>query len=563
MCSTSDKCHYLIERIKKEGFLNYFFDNYLTTDLFLAIDKLREITITNPIQYWFIRDNEIYFNLTNDFSWNITSELPNYETLTMESEKILEYISINGFFEYFIKECCIPLQYKNIQSYIYLTKDEYKNAWFIDRNKHIIYFKFRHVYGEGAVKKTYLGWNITHNKPCVVYQINCPISNIEQKRSLNEKRIAEIEKSPYLLTIHYSTSNKILKKVYMIADFCRYNVRQMIIENFNWTNEDYKLFTQHILSGLKVLHDMKIIHRDVKPSNIVYDDTKNIYKLIDFGVATKFTSTQNLDKIETLNNFDNSLSLIGTPGYISPEMFKSLYSLKKIDYNFSVDIFSFGITLLEMYTKKRAYQMDIYNLPTIIKYDLELNESIFHEIVDKDTDFLKKLSKRLDEIINNKKFESLKNEVQEKIDILKQLKTCDFDEKELFISELIDKNKSIYNYCKKYTEKLHIQDLDDNTIEEYEFIYKMKTLKLFYKKLDHFLRQEIDILLNDYQIYPILFMISSYEYPLLLNEIDDDLLMDFLKQCLNKNPQYRMNIDELLNHPWIIHSSDQSLKSNI
>jgi serine/threonine protein kinase len=58
-------------------------------------------------------------------------------------------------------------------------------------------------------------------------------------------------------------------------------------------------------------------------------------------------------------------------------------------------------------------------------------------------------------------------------------------------------------------------------------------------------------------------MISSYEYPLLLNEIDDDLLMDFLKQCLNKNPQYRMNIDELLNHPWIIHSSDQSLKSNI
>jgi serine/threonine protein kinase len=344
-------------------------------------------------------------------------------------------------------------------------------------------------------------------------------------------------------------SSKETRKVYMIADFCRYNVRQMILDDHPWDVHHLKSFSLHILQGLKVLHDMNVIHRDVKPSNIIYDDESNIYKLIDFGIATKFSSGINLNKIETLNQYHSDLSLIGTPGYISPEMYDSLYTLKKLTYTSSVDIFSFGITLLEMCIHDRAFRMDFKKLPEMIVQDISLKESMFQNIVENDAMYLKNMFANLNDVIKNKKLETLCNEIQEKIDILQQLHICDFDDKEMFLSELIDKNKTIFHCCQKMPQSL--RDLDENTNIEYEFLYKLNALQKFAKRLDTFYNHSIDDLLNDYQFYPLLFMISSYQYPSSLQQITDPLLINFLQCCIHKIPSKRSNIHSLLNHPWL------------
>lgn len=546
MSQILDKCNQLVCNIKENGFLQYFLKNCVSIEQNI-VPKLNEIS---KVLWYVNQKNDILVQMNPYLVWNISSNACVQNT--HNDNLVLDVIKKHGFWDFFSKHCCKELHFANVNKFIGITKDEYKNAWFIDKNKQIIYFKFRHVYGEGSVKKTYLGWNISQNKPCVVYTINCPLDNIEQKRSINEKRIAEVNKSEYLLTINFSCSNKLLEKVFMIADFYRHNIKQMIADNYPLNINDYKQFSIHVLSGLKILHGMKIIHRDIKPSNIVFDTESRIFKLIDFGVATKFSSSNNLNKFETLNsNHENCLSLIGTPGYISPEMFNCLYSLNKANYDESVDIFSFGITLLEFIVKERAFKLDLLNLPKIIKSELELNDHLFNDLVECDADFLKKLTTRLDDVITDKRLEILKNEILEKIDILKLLKTCDTDEKDFFISELIDKNKTINNYCKKYCKNVDIKHLDENTVYEYEFITRMKSLKFFFQKLPHYYNQDLESLLNDYQIYPVIFMMSSYQYPLILKTIDDSQLLDFIQCCINKNPSKRKSIDELLRHPWI------------
>jgi serine/threonine protein kinase len=45
---------------------------------------------------------------------------------------------------------------------------------------------------------------------------------------------------------------------------------------------------------------------------------------------------------------------------------------------------------------------------------------------------------------------------------------------------------------------------------------------------------------------------TSYEIPLAVEEIEDANLRDFLSKCLDKNPDNRLSIDELLQHDWLI-----------
>lgn len=106
-----------------------------------------------------------------------------------------------------------------------------------------------------------------------------------------------------------------------------------------------------ISKGLDYAHQKGIVHRDVKPANILigYDGT---VKIADFGLA----QAQDLTSITVTG------SIVGTPAYMSPEQAAG----KKVDIR--SDIFSFGVVVYEMLTGIKPFKGDNYS-------------SVIHEIL--------------------------------------------------------------------------------------------------------------------------------------------------------------------------------------
>lgn len=90
-------------------------------------------------------------------------------------------------------------------------------------------------------------------------------------------------------------------------------------------------------------HQNGVIHRDVKPSNILIDKHGNA-RLADFGIA----------KIETEKTLQSTGTIVGSCAYMSPEQARILKN--KVDHR--TDIFSLGVVLYEALSKKRPFDGD-------------------------------------------------------------------------------------------------------------------------------------------------------------------------------------------------------------
>jgi len=105
----------------------------------------------------------------------------------------------------------------------------------------------------------------------------------------------------------------------------------------------------HVCQAIQHAHQKGIIHRDVKPSNILVADLdgSSIPKVIDFGISKAITGQTLTDK--TL--FTAFEQFIGTPAYMSPEQAK----LSGLDIDTRSDIYSLGVLLYELLTGRTPF----------------------------------------------------------------------------------------------------------------------------------------------------------------------------------------------------------------
>ena len=142
------------------------------------------------------------------------------------------------------------------------------------------------------------------------------------------------------------------------------NLKIKHYKKFN--NDEIKKYITQLSDGLKYIHSFKIIHRDVKPSNLLLTK-QNILKISDFGVSREY------------NTMENIKTFIGTPYYLAPEM------VCGYKYNNKVDYWALGCILYELVSLKRPFDgKSIYSLVNKIsngRYNIRIIPFKYQKII--------------------------------------------------------------------------------------------------------------------------------------------------------------------------------------
>jgi serine/threonine protein kinase len=118
-----------------------------------------------------------------------------------------------------------------------------------------------------------------------------------------------------------------------------------------------------VLDALQYSHDRGVVHRDVKPANIMFT-TNNQVKITDFGIA----------RLED-SEMTQAGMVIGTPAYMSPEQFLG----EKIDLR--TDIYSTGVVLYHTLTGERPYEGNLATIMHKVLYGAPLLPSHISTVV--------------------------------------------------------------------------------------------------------------------------------------------------------------------------------------
>lgn len=98
-----------------------------------------------------------------------------------------------------------------------------------------------------------------------------------------EKQILESIYHPFIIKLHVTFQSE--DKIYMLFDYCNGGDLFFHLQNkTRFTESQAKLYAAQLYLALTYLHKNNMLYRDIKPENIILDNTGNI-KLIDFGLA--------------------------------------------------------------------------------------------------------------------------------------------------------------------------------------------------------------------------------------------------------------------------------------
>ena len=129
----------------------------------------------------------------------------------------------------------------------------------------------------------------------------------------------------------------------------------------------------HVLDALQYLHLRGVVHRDVKPSNIMIENG-SVIKLMDLGIA----------RLNGGNKY-SSFGFIGTPQYAAPEQI--LRDTQNTEINAQTDVYAVGITLYELITGKNPFKTDIEaeilsrQMTMKLPYDKKMSKSLYRVIL--------------------------------------------------------------------------------------------------------------------------------------------------------------------------------------
>ena len=187
--------------------------------------------------------------------------------------------------------------------------------------------------GKGNYGTVWKAINKTNRDRIAIKKIqNAFVNIIDATRTLREILIMhELEKHQNLIRLHTVHVGKNNRDVYLVFELCEADLHTVIRSGV--TQDIQKPYIMYqIAKALNVMHSCDVIHRDMKPSNILINQDCSV-KLADFGISKVVKGSRM-----------NMTDYIATRWYRPPELL-----LGWPIYGKPVDIWGFGCVLVELY----------------------------------------------------------------------------------------------------------------------------------------------------------------------------------------------------------------------
>ncbi|KAF9105389.1 Suppressor of Sensor Kinase (SLN1) [Mortierella sp. GBA35] len=209
--------------------------------------------------------------------------------------------------------------------------------------------------GSGTFGTVYLGTNSDTGELIAVKEIRFQNASMSLVNSIHdEMKVMKMLHHPNI--VRYDNIEVHRHKVFIFMEYCQGGSLADLLEHGRIEDEKViKFYTLQMLKGLAYLHGENVVHRDVKPDNVLLDHLGNI-KFVDFGAAkilakNQRTRTHGRGGAGTMSVGVGANSLNGTPMYMAPEVIKNGEKGRKG----SMDIWSLGCCVLEMATGRRPW----------------------------------------------------------------------------------------------------------------------------------------------------------------------------------------------------------------
>ncbi|XP_006295877.2 mitogen-activated protein kinase 12 [Capsella rubella] len=190
--------------------------------------------------------------------------------------------------------------------------------------------------GRGACGIVCAAVNSVTGEKVAIKKIGNAFDNIiDAKRTLREIKLLRHMDHENVITIKdivRPPQRDIFNDVYIVYELMDTDLQRILRSNQALTNDQCRFFVYQLLRGLKYVHSANILHRDLRPSNVLLN-SKNELKIGDFGLA------------RTTSDTDFMTEYVVTRWYRAPELL-----LNCSEYTAAIDIWSVGCILGEIMT---------------------------------------------------------------------------------------------------------------------------------------------------------------------------------------------------------------------
>lgn len=202
--------------------------------------------------------------------------------------------------------------------------------------------------GRGAMGVVYKAKDPTIGRTVALKTMRLDVHGLDtaemMRRFQNEARAAGVLSHPNIVTIYDAGERDGV--FYIAMEFIEgTTLHELLAQQRILPTEDVIRYSRQVCKGLDYAHSNGIVHRDVKPANIMITADGTV-KIMDFGIAKAGGSMTSTGQV------------LGTPNYMSPEQVKG----RPLDGR--SDLFSFGVILYEMLTGEKPFTGQ--NVTTII-----------------------------------------------------------------------------------------------------------------------------------------------------------------------------------------------------